>query len=411
MRILAIETSCDETAMSLLETSDGTTFDLLAHEVSSQIEMHREWGGVVPMLAKREHNKTLPVILEKIAGKVLSSKRKAQSAKLADLIAVTYGPGLEPALWTGIVFAKELATKWGVPIVATDHMHGHVVSAMLKLNSNGKAQSSNVTYGLQEIHYPAIALLISGAHTELVLMRSMGEPARTTESDGFEILGHTVDDAVGEAFDKVARMLGLPYPGGPEISKLASKFVPESLASGKSGDEAFGPNAIKLPRPMLHSKDYNFSFSGLKTAVLYLVKNIREKNKLLGLIDENGDGILSDETKCEIAYEFEQAVTEVLIKKTERAIAEHGAKSLLVGGGVIANKAIRKALSQLQGLTLKLYLPDNKFTGDNATMIGVAALLRLGYAGQGYLHPEHLLTSGTPEFEALSARGNLNLYK
>ncbi|HEY9583217.1 MAG TPA: tRNA (adenosine(37)-N6)-threonylcarbamoyltransferase complex transferase subunit TsaD [Candidatus Paceibacterota bacterium] len=366
MKILAIETSCDETAISLLETSDGKFFDVLAHEVSSQIDVHKEWGGVVPMIAKREHLINLPVMLEKIA------------PKNVDLITVTYGPGLEPALWTGIKFAQELAIKWGVPIVPTDHMHGHVVSAMLKRMDDGKWQMVNV-------EFPAIALLISGAHTQLVLMN---------DADAFKLLGATRDDAVGEAFDKVARMMGLPYPGGPEISKLAGKRVQsQGEASGLTRGLAFEP---KLPRPMIHSKDLDFSFSGLKTAVLYLVKNLKETSP---------DHELSAEQKIEIAHEFEQSVTEVLIKKTSDAINEYGAKSLLVGGGVVANKTIRETLTKLQGSTLKLYLPDQKFTGDNATMIGIAGYLRSKAGTVSTLSPN------TEAFENLKATGNLSLYK
>ena len=359
MRILAIETSCDETAISLLETSDGKIFDVLAHEVSSQIDVHKEWGGVVPMLAKREHLINLPLMLEK----VLPDLTPSTSQLVPDLIAVTYGPGLEPALWTGILFAKELATKWGVPLVATDHMHGHIVSALLKLKSPAG-------YELGQPEFPAIALLISGGHTQLVLMQDM---------DTFEIIGNTRDDAVGEAFDKVARILGLPYPGGPEISKLAEKYS--------------GTPTITLPRPMIHSKDLDFSFSGLKTAELHLVKKIKEENKRE----------LTDDEKIEIAHEFEQAVTEVLIKKTLTAIDTYDAKSLLVGGGVIANKTIRARLTS--EIKVPLHLPDNRFTGDNATMIGIAA----------YLHSKggttNLLPLNSLELTNLRAQGNLSLYK
>ncbi|HEY4493745.1 MAG TPA: tRNA (adenosine(37)-N6)-threonylcarbamoyltransferase complex transferase subunit TsaD [Candidatus Paceibacterota bacterium] len=374
MRILAIETSCDETAISLLETSDGKLFDVLAHEVSSQINVHKEWGGVVPMLAKREHAKNLPEILARIMNNELGIK--------VDLIAVTYGPGLEPALWEGINFARGLSMKWNVPLVATDHLEGHIVSALLK-------RMSNEQFEICKLELPAIALLISGGHTQLVLMREMGS---------YEVVGNTRDDAVGEAFDKVARILGLPYPGGPEISRLASHFETSKYPNIK----------ISLPRPMLHSGDLDYSFSGLKTAVLYLAKKLKEENK----------GELTDEQKIAIAHEFEQAVTEVLIKKTTDAITKYGAKSLLVGGGVIANKTIRDHLrltvgpvADSQPREVALHLPDLKFTGDNATMIGIAALLRLGFAGQAYLHPEFLLHSDTSAFAELKASGNLSLYK
>src|SRR3989344_633908 len=230
MRILAIETSCDETALSLLEISEvtkvkhskseseasGRSRDLalvkiLAHEVASQISVHAPWGGVVPMLAKREHTINLPLLFDRIF-----NLKPSTYDLTPNLIAVTYGPGLEPALWTGINFAKELGTKWGVPLVATDHMHGHIASATLKLMNNEQpARLHSGGFEICKLKFPTVALLISGGHTQLVLMRDL---------ENFEIVGNTRDDAVGEAFDKVARILGLPYPGGPEISKLASAF-------------------------------------------------------------------------------------------------------------------------------------------------------------------------------------------
>lgn len=373
MRILAIETSADETAMSLLETRNGETFELLAHDVASQIKLHTEYGGIVPMLAKREHQANLPLMLSKIFPNLVPSTCQLAPGLKPDLIAVTYGPGLEPALWTGINFAQDLAAKWDVPIVATDHMHGHIVSALLN-TTDGK------TYIINKPEFPAIALLISGGHTQLVLMHNL---------ENFEVLGQTVDDSVGEAFDKVARMLGLPYPGGPEIEKLAARSKVK---------EAYEVNKlVKLPRPMLHSKDLNFSFSGLKTAVLYLIKKLKEENKT---------GELSDEQKIAIAHEFIESCKEVLVKKTENAIRDNRALSLLAGGGVIASKPIREALRDLVSkLEVELYLPDNKFTGDNATMIGIA----------GYLHSKagtvNTLSPNSPELASLKATGNLALYK
>jgi len=376
---------------------------VLAHEVSSQIDVHKEWGGVVPMLAKREHARNLPEILARIMNNELGIK--------VDLIAVTYGPGLEPALWEGINFAEELATKWGVPIVAVDHMAGHIASAIIKpqipkiqSSTKSKISSSNLSFELCDLEFPAIALLISGGHTELVLLKNL---------NNLEIIGQTRDDAVGEAFDKVARMMGEPYPGGPRISALAEKF------------QGSNPK-YQLPRPMINSKDLDFSFSGLKTAVLYLVKSRFDLSNRGSSISQAKSGKineLTEEEKIEIAYEFEQAVTDVLVKKTYDAIKQYNVKSLLVGGGVIANKSIRTSLGGLASkLGINLYLPDQKFTGDNATMIGIAALLRLGFppshkasgghsAGQGYQHPEHMLHPGTKPFEELRASGNLALYK
>ena len=405
MRILAIETSCDETALSLLEISEvtkvkhskseseasGRSRDLalvkiLAHEVASQISVHAPWGGVVPMLAKREHTINLPLLFDRIF-----NLKPSTYDLTPNLIAVTYGPGLEPALWTGINFAKELGTKWGVPLVATDHMHGHIASATLKLMNNEQpARLHSGGFEICKLKFPTVALLISGGHTQLVLMRDL---------ENFEIVGNTRDDAVGEAFDKVARILGLPYPGGPEISKLASAFPAVSPPGSQR-------QAFVLPRPMINSNDLDFSFSGLKTAVLYLVKKLKEANQ---------DGELTEEQKIAIAYEFEQAVTEVLIKKTLDALTMYNAKSLLVGGGVIANKTIREALisashgtkgspSGTKGLPFVLHLPDLKFTGDNATMIGVAAYYRAQDSA-------NLLSPGTEPFANLRANGNLALYR
>lgn len=342
--------------MSLLQTDGGTSFTILAHEVASQIDVHKEWGGVVPMLAKREHMNNLPLMLEKI------------NPENVDLIAVTYGPGLEPALWTGILFAKDLAKRWGVPLVPTDHMAGHIYSSLLK------SDEPNIYY-LAPITYPGIALLISGGHTELVLMKSPSE---------FEVIGNTRDDAVGECFDKCARMMGLPYPGGPEIGKLASKW-------DVAKHSQFG---ITLPRPMIHSKDLDFSFSGLKTAVLYLIRERTDGNKRE----------LSEDEKIAISYELEQAITEVLVKKVGDAVDKYEARSLLVGGGVIASKSIRDGLTSAFGDKIELHLPDKRFVTDNATMIGIAGYLRSR-------NESNILQPDSPNLEALCAKGNLSIYK
>jgi N6-L-threonylcarbamoyladenine synthase len=347
MIILGIETSCDETALCLLEKK-GEQFRILANAVHSQIEIHKEYGGVFPILAKREHIKNLPILFEKVL------KDSGISEGQIESIAVTEGPGLEPALWTGITFAKELAAKLSVPIIPVNHMEGHIVSTLLE-----SSEPSDYFTKLKPLNFPALALLISGGHTELVKINKLGS---------YEILGRTKDDAVGEAFDKVARMLLLPYPGGPEISKLA-----------QIAREANLDKDIPLPRPMIHSKDLNFSFSGIKTHVLYTLRKI-----------ENLDQI----TKQKIAREFEDAVTEVLISKTRKALEPEDFKTLIIGGGVIANTHIRNAFTALaEEFSIPLYLPTLGLTGDNALMITLAGALLPNAKGP----------------EGIKARGNLSL--
>ena len=295
------------------------------------------------MLAKREHQKNLPILLETLMSK--------HDHKDIDLIAVTQGPGLEPALWTGIVFAKELAQKWNTPLIPANHMEGHIISVLL--------HKENKT------EFPAIALLISGGHTQLVKVNSWGS---------YEVIGDTKDDAVGEAFDKVARILGLPYPGGPEISKQAD------LSRAR---QALSP--FVCPRPMLHSKDYNFSFSGLKTHVLYAVQKFKEH-----------DQKLSETQVQEIAHGFEDAVTEVLTKKTLAACEESGALTLIIGGGVISNKHIRNTFeTKCKEKNITLLLPTHEVSTDNALMIAAAGYIKY-------------LQNKSPEKD-FKAQGNLSL--
>jgi N6-L-threonylcarbamoyladenine synthase len=317
MITLGIETSCDETALCLLEMKDST-YRVLSNIVHSQIDLHREFGGVFPMLAKREHIKNLPILYEKIINE------SGISEAMIDRIAVTNGPGLEPALWTGILFAKELGEKLSIPVIPVNHMEGHIFSTFKDF---------------QPPQFPALALLISGGHTELVYCESFGN---------YRILGSTVDDAVGEAFDKVARMMNLPYPGGPEISRLAEEARKSNLKK-----------EITLPRPMIHS------------AVLYLLKE-------LGEIDED--------KKREIAREFEDAVTEVLISKTHSAIEDNEVRSLLIGGGVVANKHIRESFRELaDSLSIPLYLPETHLTGDNALMIALVGTIKPLVLTRGFI--------------------------
>ena len=389
MRILSVETSCDETALAVLSVT-GTTkpkFKIEAHKVASQIALHAQYGGVFPMMAKREHSRNIvPLFLETLKEAELFKQTKSSPLKLEnkirsllekeqemvegfvaeisklkkpriDAIAVTVGPGLAPALWVGINFAKALSLAWNIPLVPVNHMEGHVLSVMVPKGEKEFA------LGKDSFAFPAISLLVSGGHTEIVLVKGIGK---------YKILGATLDDAAGEAFDKVARMIGLPYPGGPEISRLAA-------ISRKADKE----RTIKLPRPMLHSQDYNFSFSGLKTSVLYLIRG-------MGGIEK-----VSDETKMEIAREFEDSVCDVLIKKTLSAAMKSKAKSIIVGGGVSANKELSSRLTkEAAKLGISVTFPTKGLSTDNAIMIALA-----GYFGK----PAPLSS------KKLAAQGNLSL--
>ncbi len=403
MILLSIETSCDETAVSLLKfekQADETTVTVLGNALFSQVDIHKEYGGVFPILAKREHCRNLIPLTKKAleeTGLAISNNQETitkQNTELEniktilerepelleqfleyiptvekpkiDAIAVTHGPGLEPALWVGVGFAKALSTLWNIPLVPTNHMEGHVAVALLEEKLPEK--KGQPTFTLKKIDYPALALLISGGHTELVLMLSAGE---------YQLVGQTRDDALGEAFDKVARILGLPYPGGPEISKLAQedrKIRPDGTIS-----------EYTLPRPMIHSKDFDFSFSGIKTAVLYMVQKIPA---------------MTPDIQMQIARQFEDAVTEVIVSKTQKALEHTGAQTLILGGGVVANTHIRISFKDLAknmpGLTLQI--PRISHTTDNAIMIGIAGYQRYVAGVRG-------------EITTLKAEGNLKLSK
>jgi N6-L-threonylcarbamoyladenine synthase len=371
MKILAIETSCDETAVAILECAGdekSASFKILGNALLSQVELHQEYGGVFPALAKREHAKNLVPLLEAALEEAELLREDTQSipeethnriAKLlerepgltelfldfinetevpdVDTIAVTAGPGLEPALWVGVNFASALALAWNKPLVAVNHMEGHILSALA-------TRAEDETLIIENIEQPVLALLISGGHTELVLMKEWLE---------YELIGQTRDDAVGEAFDKVARMLGLPYPGGPEISKLAEAARKDSM-----------PNPFTLPRPMLSDPHCDFSFAGLKTSVLYVLKAMLE---------------VSGGTKMQMAQAFEDAATEVLWAKTARAIEATNAKTLVLGGGVSANKNIRKVFAEnidREYPQTALRIPHASLTTDNAVMIALAGFYR-----------------------------------
>lgn len=348
MRILSIETSCDDTAISIVEFTENNkqiTCRILADVVSSQTDLGIQYGGVFPAMAKGEHIKNLPIVYEQVT--------RIANNPVIDAITLTYGPGLEPCLWTGITFAKELAKKLNVPIIPVNHMEGHLLSSLLPEYEIGKEII------LKDFPENSISLLVSGGHTQLIKINGPGD---------YKIIGSTLDDAVGEAFDKVARMMDLPYPGGPQISKLAE------IGRGVETSQ------LKFPRPMLHSKDYNFSFSGLKTSVLYHIRD---------------NPIESEADKIAIAREFEDASIEVIIKKTLNAIEEFGSTHLLLGGGVAANKYLQNELSRVSSENnFEVYYPVRQITGDNALMIAIA----------GYFHKDKIMKS-----ENIKANGNLKL--
>lgn len=372
MKILSIETSCDETAVSLVEVTGDfpdAIYEIQGDALWSQIDVHREYGGVFPALAKREHAATIVSMLEKAlteADLLIKEESEiddelrdqvqqilAREPGLAetlltfisahrpieiDLLAVTSGPGLEPALWVGVNFARALALLWNIPVIPTNHMEGHVLASVYDADRDNQ---------LSEISFPAISLLISGGHTELILMKGWGQ---------YEKIGQTRDDAVGEAYDKVARLLGMDYPGGPEIAKKAAEARKEDL-----------PEYTKLPAPMLHSGDLDFSFSGLKTAVRYAVAGQD----------------LSDLNIKSVARDFEDAVTTVLLKKTADALEKHDAQTLIVGGGVSANTHLRRMFEKTflqEHPDVTVYFPQAGLSTDNSIMIALAGHARMAGA-------------------------------
>jgi N6-L-threonylcarbamoyladenine synthase len=338
MIILAIETSCDDTCIAILEIknqkSKVKSFEILSNVVSSQVKLHAKYGGVYPMLAKREHQKNLPVVFKKAL-----KRAKLLSGKI-DLISVTVGPGLEPCLWVGINFAKELAKKLKVPIIPVNHIEAHIVANFIGENSTPPIFKQGA--GRNSKLFPAVCLIVSGGHTQLILMTNIGK---------YRILGETRDDAAGECFDKVARILGLLYPGGPAIERQAATLNLKPLTLN-----------LRLPRPMIYQKNYDFSFSGLKTAVLYDFKNrspeIRKSKNYIR----------------EMAKEIQRAVIDVLIQKTLKATKEYKAKSIILGGGVTANNELRKQFQLTisnQQLTINFLVPPKIYCTDNAAMIAL----------------------------------------
>lgn len=310
--ILAIETSCDETSVAVVK--DG--YEVLSSVIASQIETHKAFGGVVPEVASRKHVESITMIIEQAV------EEAGIEMKDISAVAVTQGPGLVGALLVGVMAAKSLAFALGKPLIGTHHIAGHIYANRF----------------VGDIEYPSMALVVSGGHTELVLMKEEGS---------FELIGRTRDDAVGEAYDKVARALGFPYPGGPHVDRMALE----------------APESIELPRVWLEPDSYDFSFSGLKSAVL----NVVNQSKMRG-----------EDVRIEaIARGFQESVVEVLVEKAVRAVKEYGAKQLLLCGGVAANRGLRSALTErCQAEGIQLMIPPFQYCTDNGAMIAAAAHLK-----------------------------------
>lgn len=330
MLILGIESSCDDTSVALLDCSNKGCL-IVKEKTASQINIHKKYGGVVPELAGRAHaEKIVPLV------KAIITKNKKP-----DVIAVASGPGLITGLLVGVEMARTLSYIWNVPLVAVNHIEGHIHSVEISNSQTPVSQLTNQPTNNQ-IKYPALALIASGGHTELIYLSKQGQ---------YKKIGATKDDAAGECFDKIAKLLKLPYPGGPQISKLA-----------KNGN----PKIIQFPRPMLNSGDYNFSFSGLKTSALYWLRD----NKLV-----TNEQKINQPTIYDFCASFQQAIVDVMIKKTIRATQQYKPKTIILGGGVSANSKLRKDLKKQINLHIKnckLLVPDIKYAMDNAIMIAIA---------------------------------------
>ena len=318
MQILGIETSCDETGIALFDSKKN---EFIFESLFSQAAKHNLFGGVVPELAARDHvNKLLPLIDEELSDKNIDLKD-------IDAIAYTKGPGLRGPLMVGTAFSKALAFSLDIPTVPIHHMEAHLIMAK---------------YDSHNLFYPFITLLVSGGHTLL---------AKVNSPSNYEVIGESIDDAVGEAFDKTAKLLGFNYPGGPEIEKNALKG---------------NPSSIKFPRPMINSPDLNFSFSGLKTAVFYEVKRLGEEKKLSG------------QKKCDISLSFQDAAIECLVKKSIKAMRREGCNQLVLSGGVAANKALREKFKR-EVEEKNIFYPDLSRCTDNGAMIAFAASEKLNF--------------------------------
>lgn len=323
MKILGIETSCDETGVAIYDEEKG----LIANQLYSQIEMHADYGGVVPELASRDHiRKTVPLIEAAL-------KEANLTACDIDGVAYTAGPGLVGALLVGATIARSLAYAWNIPALGVHHMEGHLLAPMLEETPP---------------EFPFVALLISGGHTQLVKVDGVGR---------YELLGESIDDAAGEAFDKTGKLLGLDYPAGVAVSRLAEQGT---------------PNRFVFPRPMTDRPGLDFSFSGLKTFAA---------NTINTNLDENGK--LDEQTRCDIAHAFQQAVVDTILIKCKRALQQTGYKRLVMAGGVSANKQLRADLAEMmKSLGGEVYYPRPQFCTDNGAMIAYTGFLRLKYGEQ-----------------------------
>ncbi|OOF54407.1 tRNA (adenosine(37)-N6)-threonylcarbamoyltransferase complex transferase subunit TsaD [Rodentibacter genomosp. 2] len=318
MKILGIETSCDETGVAIYDEEKG----LIANQLYTQIALHADYGGVVPELASRDHiRKTTPLIQAALAEANLTAEQ-------IDGVAYTSGPGLVGALLVGSTIARALAYAWNVPAIGVHHMEGHLLAPMLDENRP---------------HFPFIALLASGGHTQLVQVEGVGK---------YKVIGESIDDAAGEAFDKTAKLLGLDYPGGAALSRLAEKG---------------SPTRFTFPRPMTARPGLDFSFSGLKT---FAANTVNQAIK--------AEGELTEQTKADIAYAFQEAVIDTLAIKCKRALKETGYQRLVIAGGVSANKKLRESLAKMmKDLKGEVFYPQPQFCTDNGAMIAYTGFLRL----------------------------------
>lgn len=320
MKILGIETSCDETGVAIYDANQG----LIAHTLHSQIQTHVEYGGVVPELASRDHVQHISALTRQ------AMLDAALTPDQISAVAYTHGPGLVGALLVGASFAKALGFAWGVPTVPVHHMEGHLLAAFLEV---------------EQPEYPFLALLVSGGHTQIIQVNAFGS---------YQILGQSLDDAAGEAFDKTAKLLGLPYPGGPELAKLATLGL---------------PNRFNFPRPMLDRPGLDFSFSGLKTHALNTILQHE----------------LTPQTKADLAWAFEDAIVDTLIKKVTRALQQTNIAQLVIAGGVGANQTLRMRLNALASANnLRVYYPRLEFCTDNGAMIAYAGYERFK---RGFIDP------------------------
>jgi N6-L-threonylcarbamoyladenine synthase len=409
MLILSIETSCDETAMAII-LAKKNNFITLSNIVSSQVKLHAEWGGVVPNLAAREHLKNILPVLEQTL--------KGAKIKLSDidLIAVTAGPGLIPALLLGVNSAKTLAYFYQKPLVGVHHVAGHILSAF---------SDDEFNFSVKKSDFPLLTLTVSGGHTQLI---------HTDQPFNYKIIGETQDDAAGEAFDKVAKILGLGYPGGPIISKLADKYIKENNIDLVELDTQPNDTSVKkfFPRPMINKPNFDFSFSGLKTAVLYYcqqnnltsnkatqslpehtdLSKVQEKNedfykayKSTSSKTEVSDEEIRQMSIAQVAFEFQEAVVDVLVTKTIWALKKYPSQTVSLSGGVAANTRLRSKLENaVKQQNLQFKVPPLSLTGDNATMIAVA-----GYYQYLYHKQNNTLNIPQNNWQTLDAQADLKL--